>query len=69
MAMPCGWLDAGLVVAVAVGDDGAVAGELADAVAVVVGDPDEAALIDGDAGGAIAAGVAGELSCRRGRPW
>src|SRR5438445_844006 len=53
--------DAGLAVAVAGGDDGAVAGELADAVAHVVGDPDVAALIDGDAARPVAAGIAGEV--------
>src|SRR5258707_370384 len=54
--------EARLAVAVAAGDYLAVAGGLADAVAHVVGDPDIAALIDGDAAGPVAAGITGELA-------
>ena len=41
---------------VVAGDDGACAGDLTDAVAEVVCRPDVAALIDGEAVGAVAAG-------------
>ncbi len=47
-----------VVCGVAAGDDCAGVGDLADAVAEVVGGPDVAALIDGEAVGAVAAGDA-----------
>src|SRR5260370_34744992 len=57
--------DAGLAVAVAARNHSAVAGELADAVTHVIGDPHIAALIDGDAASPAATGIAGELAVGR----